>query len=281
MADLLSGLGSLGLGNLENMDLFADEKKEAEAKAAAKAAPPKVEEKDFLFDKTYTCPVCGKEFKCKTLRSGKARLLGTDQDFRPRYENIDPLKYDILVCTTCGYAALPRYFNSLVSVQRKAIMAKIGASFKNPFKDTDETYSYEVALERYKLALVNTIVKSGKASEKAYICLKTAWLLRGHAESLDQAAPDYAEKKKALEAQENEFLKNALDGFVTASTKEEYPMAGMDETTVDLLTAVLAVRFGQKDLASRLISSILTSSSANSRMKDRARDLRDEFTKKA
>ncbi len=281
MSDLLSGLGSLGLGNLENMDLFADEKKEAEAAAAAKAAPPKVEEKDFLFDKTYTCPVCGKEFKCKTLRSNKARLLGTDQDFRPRYENIDPLKYDILVCTTCGYAALPRYFNSLVSVQRKAIMAKIGASFKNPFNEADETYSYEVALERYKLALVNTIVKSGKASEKAYICLKTAWLLRGQQEHLDQAAPDYAAKKKALEAQENEFLKNALDGFVTASTKEDYPMAGMDETTVDLLTAVLAMKFGQKDLCSRLISSILTSTSANSRMKDRARDLREELAKKA
>ena len=43
----------------------------------------------------------------------------------------------------------------------------------------DRPYSYEKAIERYKLALYNTLVKKGKNSEKAYECLKISWLYRG------------------------------------------------------------------------------------------------------
>ena len=46
------------------------------------------------------------------------------------------------------------------------------------------TYTYEDALARYQLALVNAIVKQAKNSEKAYICLKAGWLMRGYAEWL-------------------------------------------------------------------------------------------------
>ena len=49
------------------------------------------EEQDYLFDKTYTCPVCEKSFKSKTVKSGKARMIGTDQDLRPTFEGVDSL----------------------------------------------------------------------------------------------------------------------------------------------------------------------------------------------
>ena len=85
MANLFSGLESLGLGNLSGMKLF--ENKEKEKAEAAKAAnqPVEVKEADLLFDKSFTCKVCDKEFKSKMVRTGKVKLIGSDNDLRPKY----------------------------------------------------------------------------------------------------------------------------------------------------------------------------------------------------
>lgn len=278
MSGLLAGLEQFGLGKLEEMNLFEAPKEQKGADAPEQHA---AQEQDFLFDKTWTCAVCDKEFKVKTMKVGKAKLLGSDIDLRPKYEYVDMLKYDVILCPHCGYAALSRYFKFLTGPQIKKIKAGIGASFKpKPEEKDKETYSYEEALERYKLALANAIVKQTKASEKAYICLKTGWLLRGQQEGLDEKAPDCAKKKEALQTQENEFLKSAYDGFLVARQNEGFPMCGMDECTVDYLIAVLAMRFEQYDVATKLVSSIIVSKTANPRMKDKARDVKDMLMKK-
>lgn len=272
MAGLLSGLGQLGLKNLENMNLYEEEKKAEDT--AAKAAPPVAQETDYLFDKSYECPVCDSKIKARTMKAGKAKLLRADTDLRPLYENIEPIKYDVILCPNCGYAALTRYFKGLTSFQIKAIKEAISASFQ-PVKEEKETYTYEEAVNRYKLCLANTIVKHGKASEKAYICLKTGWLLRSMGESLDKSEQDYEKKQAEIKEQENEFLRNALDGFLAARQAENYPMCGMDEITVEYLIAALAIGCEQFDVASRIISGILVSPSANTRMKDKARELKE------
>lgn len=273
MAGLLSGLEQFGLTNLENADLYEKPQKEENEPVEKKVDPVQLE-KDYLFEKSYTCPVCDNEFRAKTVKVSKAKFLGSDLDLRPKYDHIDMLKYDILLCPKCGYAALGRFFKYLTSMQIKQIKESISTSFK-AFEDQDETYSYETALDRYKLALANTIVKKGKASEKAYICLKAAWLLRGMKEHLDEKDADYQKKKTECEKSEVEFLKNAMEGFMAAKSSESYPICGMDEETVDYLIAVLAMQFGKYDIASKLIASILTSKDASSRMKDKARDVKE------
>ena len=277
MAGLLSGLEQFGLSNLENMDLYEAPKKEE--KGADGKGEQTVQEQDFLFDKSFKCPICDKEFKARTVRIGKAKLAGSDLDLRPRYEQIDLLKYDIILCPHCGYAALSRFFKFVTAPQAKNIKKTISATFK-PQKETKEIYTYDEALERYKLTLANAIVKQTRASEKAYICLKTAWLLRGKAEHLDKNLPDYEEQKKQCEEEENEFLRNALEGFLAARQTEAFPMCGMDEPTVDYLIAVTAMRFEQYDVSSRLITGILQSPTANPRMKDKARDVKEMLMKK-
>lgn len=278
MADLLSGLGQFGLGNLENMNLY-EEPKKAEGDGEGGHAAPVMQEQDYLFDKSCKCPICDKDFKARTVKVGKVKLSGTDIDLRPKYEQVDLLKYDVLMCPHCGYAALSRFFKFVTSTQAKNIKEKISASFKAQ-EDDKEIYTYDEALERYKLTLVNAIVKQAKPSEKAYICLKAAWLLRGKAEHLDTSAPEYETQKKEIDEEENNFLHNALEGFISARQTESFPMCGMDETTVDYLIAVTAMRFEQYDVSNRLISGILTSSSANPRMKDKARTIKEMLVKK-
>ncbi|MCI8528985.1 MAG: DUF2225 domain-containing protein [Lachnospiraceae bacterium] len=274
---ILSGLKRLGLGNLENVDIYESEKEESrqKAKKTTETAPkPKPEEKDLIYERSYTCPVCGADFTTKVMKSGKARLVGADQDLRPRYDVIDSLKYDVVLCPVCAYAALANSFTHVSPGQTKLIREKISASARISNYHND-TYSYEQALERYQLALASAVVKRAKASEKAYICLKTGWLIRGYAESLKDAEQPPVSVEE-LNNHENEYLENAYKGFLEARQSENFPMCGMDELTMDYLLAALAMRFQHYDVAGRLISTVLTSSSASARVKDKARDMKEQ-----
>lgn len=226
----------------------------------------------FVFGKKFECPICNKEFKNPTVKSSKARMIGSDQDLRPKYEGINPLKYDVIMCPHCGYAGLERYFKTVTQVQKSWIKEKICAAYNR--REEKETFAYEDAFLRYKMALLSSMVKQACDSEKAYICLKMGWLLRGWRESLSEGQAAACAK---LEAQENEFLKNAKAGLEQANLKEDYPICGMDESTVDYLIAALSVRFEEYEAALKLLSGIIASRSAGVRVKDRARDLKDEI----
>ena len=54
----------------------------------------------------------------------------------------------------------------------------------------------------------------------------------------------------------------------------------MDETTLDYLMANLAKQIGKNDEAARIISKILVSKTANPKIKDKARDLKDSLKAK-
>ncbi len=272
MSGLLSGLASLGLGNLESAKVFEEPEKEAQQQA--KPATPQIEEKDLVYDKSFECPVCDSKITSKVMKSGKVRLVGSDLDLRPKYEGMDPLKYDVILCPKCGFSALTRYFKVMTPTQVRLIKEHISKNVQlRPYDG--EVYTYEEAMERHKLALACAIVRQAKASEKAYVCLKSAWVVRGWGESLDEAAADYQAKKAELEKAEIEYLKNALEGFTGALATESFPMCGMDEITVDYLLAVLAMKFKQYDVSSKMIATILTSPAANNRMKDKARELKE------
>ncbi|MCI9276468.1 DUF2225 domain-containing protein [bacterium D16-50] len=273
---IFGGLKNLGLGNMEGMDLYEEPKKEQEKQKPAAAAAPKIQEKDLIYDRSFVCPVCDSPFTAKIMKSNKARLLGTDQDLRARYDGIDAVKYDVVMCPVCAYAAIIRFFPSVTSSQAKLIREKISQNVVLTKYD-EEIYSYEQAMERYKLALVNAVVKRAKAGEKAYICLKSAWVLRGYRESLQESGDYDRNFTDQLERQEEEFLENAYKGFSEARQSEMLPICGMNGITVDYLVAVLAMRFKDYNVAIKLLSVVITSSGTSPRIKDRARDMKDQI----
>lgn len=271
MGSLFSGLEKFGLGKLEKLEVYEEETKKEESSAVAK---PTVSEAELLFDKTFVCPVCDNEFHSRMVRTGKVKLLAADTDLRPKYQHVDCLKYDALVCPKCGYAALSRFFKFMMPAQAKMIRENITANFKG-LGGTGSTYSYDDAIERHQLALANTVVKKAKDSEKAYTCLKMAWLCRGKAENLPEDTPERDNVLKELQEQEKELLENAYSGFESAFMKESFPMCGMDELTVTYLVAELARRGGKFEESSRWISKVLTSRVANERIKNKARDIKE------
>lgn len=276
MAGVLTGLSSLGLEHLENKDIFAVEEDNNNDKQnvelIAKQAEEAVDEATYIYDKKMVCPVCEKVFVTKVMKSAKARLLSTDLDLRPVHEGIDANKYGVCQCTYCGYTALPNTFDKITESQKKIVKKQVCESvLLTPYIDT--VYTYEDAIERYKLALACAVVKKTKSSEKAYICIRFAWLYRGYA--------DYLEKNgkngEAVEAKRAElsYLQNAYKGFVTARSTEDYPMCGMDSPTVDYLIAALAVRLKKYEIAEKLLSGLLTDTNTSKRIKDKARELKD------
>lgn len=272
MSNLLSGLEELGLGELKNMEVYEDPTVKAKRSDKAEEKPEEKKEKseeEYLFDKTFVCPVCDHAIRAKVIRTGKAKLVGSDTDLRPHYQGVDPLKYDAIVCKFCGYASVTRFFNAMTSPQAKLIRTQITPRFKPP-EEPDGPLSYDDAILRHRLALVSAMVKRSKISERAYICLKTAWLLRSKGELLESK-----EEKAMLEIQENEFLETAFDGFVEAMSKEPFPICGMDEVTLSCMLADIGRRIGKYDEALRFVSRVIMSRTAVERIKERARNIKD------
>jgi uncharacterized protein (DUF2225 family) len=270
MAGILSGLKGLGLEELENLDLYKDEEKKPADRNAQKRV---IAEKDLVYDKSFCCPVCDKKFTSKVMKTGKTRLLSTELDSRLIYEGIDIRKYEVVQCPDCGYGAMISGFQPLLSSQVKMVRENIcnKVHFVVP---TGEIYEYEEVIPRYQIALACAIVKHAKDSEKAHICLHFAWLLRGYAEALEAEDKLTFEKAAELKEQEQECLQKAVEGFINARQKESFPICGMDPNSFDYVLAAIAYEVGNNKVAAKLVSELLVSSTANNRMKDKARDLK-------
>ena len=285
MDKILSGLAKFGLDeNLVN-NLFEDEKSTSQrggnSSGAKEVEPPK--ETDFLLLKTVRCPICDGTFRTVVIKTGRAKRKEPDLDLRPRFEYIDTNKYNVASCPKCGFTAVDRYFANMPSVQMKLIREGVLAKFKTPpAKPVEELapISYDTALDLYKIALYTSVVKKAKNSEKAYACLKIAWLLRGKMEELSVDAEKNKEEIAKCKAEYDTFYKQAFDGFVKAISSESYPMAGMDQSTVDLLIAAMAYNLGQYEYASRFVSSLIVSRTAGANIKNRAHELKEKIVEK-
>lgn len=269
---LFSGMEKFGLGKFSETKIM-EEKKTVQKKVVEKqidTRTPEEKEADNLLDKKYQCPVCDVTFTSKIVRAGKVKLSGKDTDLRPIYEGMDPLKYDVITCDICGYSALTRYFGKLATRQIKEIKEQLGGSFtgidfKNPI------YSYDEAIERYKLALLTVIIKGGKNSERGYVCLKLAWVLRGKRATLKSDDPVF----KELYEEELESLENAYNCFNAAMLNEQFPIAGMDENTLLYVMADIARKLKKFEESARLVGKILTSRAASDRLKNQTLELKE------
>ncbi|WHH59395.1 DUF2225 domain-containing protein [Petroclostridium sp. X23] len=247
--DLFEGLEDLGFDDLENVSVYTKNTEEEPNK--------KVQERqqtDFLYDRKIVCPVCNSNITVRAVKSSSIRVVSRDSDFMIYYQDPSPMLYDSWVCVKCGYAAISAQFNHLTSTQTRLIKEKICSKWKP--KAYEAIYDIDTAIERYKLALLNAIVKNAKSSEKALICLKLGWLSR----------------LKNDNENENKFLQQALEGFIQAFEKESFPIAGLDESSATYLIGELYRRLEDNTNALLWFSRVLCNRNAKNKIKDMARD---------
>lgn len=234
------------------------------------------DESSYVFDKSVNCPICDSDFKTKQVKTGKARFLGTEADLRPVYSGIDTIKYDVCMCPYCGYASVLREFNNVTPKQRVLLQESIACKFTS-VQETEAYYTYDIAIKRYKMALLTAMTKPTRGSEQAYLCLKLAWLYRGAADEMKHEHPEKQQRIDKYLKLEEEYIQKAYKGFSDALLKEYPPICNMDEMTINSLLAQLAHRCEDDDTAQRFAFMVMGSKNASAKAKDRARELIDEI----
>lgn len=272
---LFSGLEKFGFQN-EDMQIYESRMEEVTRQESVKkdAAPVVIKENEYLFPKTYECPVCYGKFKALAVRAGKLHSIGQDADLRPLYRGMDPIKYDAILCPACGYAALSRYFNNMMPHQGKILRTEVKEKFQG-MKISEDVYSYDEAILRYKMVLMCDVIGGVKTSRRAYTCLKLGWIIRGKLES--EGSKLSTEERNKLQDEEMECIQNAYDGYVKALSNETFPMSGMDEQTVMCLVAELAFKLGKYRESLMIISQIMEKKSTAPRIKDKMLGLKEKI----
>ena len=233
------------------------------------------DEKSLLLDKSYTCPVCDKKVKAKAVKTNSARFVDTCSDLRPIHSNINVTKYDVVSCSNCGYTALTKNFSTTTQVQRKLLREKIQSHFKSHDEPEYDYYSTDLAISRLKMALLCTVSKMGKESEIGNICLKISWLYQDLIDELSTEDLEYNQKKQMYSNEADNAAMNALEHLSKARMQESFPIAGMNEVTLDYLLSYLMYKKGDYAPAMKFLSGVVTSSSASPRLKEKALELKE------
>lgn len=126
-----------------------------------------------------------------------------------------------------------------------------------------------------KMTLLCTITKEAKASESGYVCLKISWLYQALADEIPEDAPDAAAKKDLYLKEAHNAAMKAYEYLSNARMHEEYPIASMNETTLDYLLSYLAYEKGDYQTAMQFLSGVVSNRSTSPRLKDKAIDLKD------
>lgn len=253
--NIFSDLESLGFKNASKLDLYKSNNENEAKKATEK--DQQLNEASFLYDKTITCPVCGTELKIRAVKNSSYRILKRDSDLFNYYSKINPYFYDVWLCNHCGYAAMKVDFPKLRDFQKDLIKKNISSKWHS--KTYPIIYDVNIAIERYKIALLNYTIIDSEASKKAMTCLKIAWMYR------------------ILEDTEHEklFLSSALEGFSKAYTNEKSPIYGMDKFTLMYLIGELYRRIDEPDKALLWFSNVITTPGVDQKLKEKARDQKD------
>lgn len=261
MQDIFSDLTQFGI-DPEDIVFFDDNKSNNSKDVNGKKVL------EILYDRKMECPVCGRYFVTRAVKSRKLRLLKSDLDLRPVYDLMDPMLYDVILCNLCGYASLSKTFMDMTPAKAKLLKEKVSAVFRG--KDYPPIYTYKIAIERFKIALYDALIMKSSNIEKAYLCLKIAWLYRGGSEQFEiNGEKELIEKWKVLEGQ---FINKAYEGFLTAYSTELFPTLGFEKCTVEFLIGELARRREDYHNSIEWLQKVIVSNSTNRRIKDRARE---------
>ncbi|MGL5574856.1 MAG: DUF2225 domain-containing protein [Sarcina sp.] len=215
------------------------------------------EEKKMLFNKSITCPACQNNFKVKAVKVNAPRIERKDSDFFIIYKGINTYFYDVWICNKCGYSALKVDFEHLKGKQIDLVLNNIKPKWTP--KIHPEIYDINLAIDRYKLALITSSIIRKKSSTNGMICLKIAWMYR-------------LLENKTLEIC---FLEKALTLFEDTYLNETLPVYGMQKPNLLYMIGELHRRLGNYDKAIRNFSLVLVDQTASSRLKELTRDMRD------
>lgn len=195
---------------------------------------------DVFYTKEVKCPVCSNHFTTTKVRTKACIVTKKDEDFCIHYKDINPVFYEIFVCPICAYASSENSFGEL----NKDEVLKLKDAFSGRLiqRDFCKERTANDALDSYKLALYTANIKDAKDSIIAGISLKIAWMYR------------YMKDEKELQ-----FIQHALDHYLIAYEKEQFPIGNLNEIKLMYLIGELYRRVAKYNEAIIWLNRVVSS----------------------
>ena len=124
-----------------------------------------------LYDKKINCTICNNTFFSKKIRSRAIRVEKVENDFSTVYKDpsLNPVLYEILVCTECGYAFNDQFGSQLTDTLKERFRTNISSKWNKQSFTGERTY--KEAVKTFKLAILTANETGEKAVVKAGLCL--------------------------------------------------------------------------------------------------------------
>jgi len=133
---------------------------------------------EYIFDKVVPCPICGTKFMTHGQKISKLRSKGMDNDLRRRYENIDPLWYNVWTCPECYYSNYYHEFPSIAQAKHKLISSKIKSILNGEKLSIVKDTNINQLFIQYYLLLSCAIATGASNMKLGKIWMNLMWLYR-------------------------------------------------------------------------------------------------------
>lgn len=130
-----------------------------------------------LFDRSYTCQVCGNSFTSKQVKTSAIRAKERKKDFHAIFSGENPTYYGVICCPKCGYAKFENDFKLVLESSEKAIIENTISSHWRTQNFCEERNT-EIAINVHRVALASYKVHSAKQSVVGKLNLRLAWFNR-------------------------------------------------------------------------------------------------------
>ncbi len=195
-----------------------------------------------IYNSKLVCPVCDSEIEYTKVRSKTIRLLKQDSDFCPYYEGENPLYYEAVICSECGYGSHVTSFNSINKYEKEKVQKLITKNWNKRSFTGQRTI--DQAIQAFKIVLLNLNDIEALKSEIAKICMRIAWLYR------------YKREPQS----ENKFLEYALANYKEAYSQEDLTEDGkLDKYTCLYIIGELCKRLEQYEESTQWLSRLIMS----------------------
>ena len=151
--NIFAGLEDLGFKDISNIEIYKKSEDKEDNKDKESEENSKIKEEMLLYDKKVVCPVCENNFLANAVKTSGYKMKKRDSDFYIKYDIINPYFYDVWICNVCGYASMKSDFHKLKKFEIESIQKNITPKWRG--RKYPAIYDINIAIERYKLALLN------------------------------------------------------------------------------------------------------------------------------
>lgn len=139
---------------------------------------PSFDSSEYIFEKTVHCPICGNKFLTYGQKVSKLRSTGLDKDLRRRYENFDPLWFNIWTCSECYYSNFYNEFPNISPSKFKLITNKLNSILNSKKPTITKDIDINQLFTKYYLALYCAEADRSPNIKLGKLWMNLMWLYR-------------------------------------------------------------------------------------------------------